>query len=67
MSKNDCILEFEVFFGGSLATLSLGLKSNAIYNNNKLIGIDTFATVVKERVLICNQKNLYESKNFIWQ
>lgn len=40
--SSDCILEYGVFFGGSLEPLSKGLSSNVKYNQHEIIGIDSF-------------------------
>lgn len=42
LDNNDCILEYGVFFGGSLEALNLGISRNKNFKNNKLIGIDSF-------------------------
>ncbi len=62
--SSDCILEYGVFFGGSLEPLSKGLFCNIKYNQHEIIGIDSFSaskdgsfyTTVLERANIINIK-----------
>ena len=42
LKSNDCILEYGVFFGGSLEALYLGLQENKTFNSHEVIGVDSF-------------------------
>lgn len=44
LEENDCLLEFGVYFGGSLEALAMGLSENKSNLNNKVYGIDFFQT-----------------------
>ncbi len=46
LTQNDCLLEFGVYFGGSLEALAEGLQKNKKYGKHKLIGIDNFETAI---------------------
>jgi hypothetical protein len=45
LSNNGSILEFGVYFGGSLEAIVKGVQENQSFSNNKVIAIDAFATV----------------------
>jgi len=45
LKDDDCLLEFGVYFGGSLEAIAEGLKKNKYYNDNMIIGVDAFSTI----------------------
>lgn len=45
LNHGDCILEFGVYFGGSLEAIAEGISKNKSFNNNLIVGIDAFNTL----------------------
>ncbi len=68
LDPNDCILEFGVFFGGSLEALGKGLAQNPTFSDNVIHGIDVFSCskpgvfydIVMERARLIGATNSLE-------